>query len=240
MDNEFITEDHNNKKKNAVGIVSLILSIVGLCPVCGFLFSLAGIILGIVGLKKKDAGKTAATIGIVAGVIGFIINIIAVIAIIISATTPSLIKYLNASQNAQAIYSASGTSANGNSATGTGSTSLSTVQTDIEDDKLLLNSIYLALITASGHPDVVKRNSFTLPSSGTLDTVLDDGGSAFQKVFFETIGFENLEELKESFHCDYKEIYVEFDESGNDIKITLIGSDDGTGNEITAGTNTDI
>ena len=70
------------KDKSGLAIASLVLGILSLCawiiPFCGGPFALAGIILGVLGMKSKQKGMAIA--GIVMSAIGIILTIINAIA----------------------------------------------------------------------------------------------------------------------------------------------------------------
>ena len=74
------------KKKNAIGILSLILGIAGLllsCVIVGIVPAIAAVVLGIIGIVKNN-GKGQSIAGIVCGIIGILIFLFA---LIISGTT---------------------------------------------------------------------------------------------------------------------------------------------------------
>ncbi|MCX7609459.1 MAG: DUF4190 domain-containing protein [Anaerolineales bacterium] len=64
--------------KKGLAIASLILGIVGFCgsilPICGGLFGLGGIVLGVLGLKSS--GKGMAIAGIILGALGILLAIV--------------------------------------------------------------------------------------------------------------------------------------------------------------------
>ena len=74
------------KKKNTIGILSLILGIAGLllsCVIVGIVPAIAAVVLGIIGIVKNN-GKGQSIAGIVCGIIGILIFLFA---LIISGTT---------------------------------------------------------------------------------------------------------------------------------------------------------
>ena len=74
------------KKKNTIGILSLILGIAGMllsCVIVGIVPSIAAVVLGIIGIVKNN-GKGQSIAGIVCGIIGILIFLFA---LIISGTT---------------------------------------------------------------------------------------------------------------------------------------------------------
>lgn len=74
------------KKKNTIGILSLILGIAGLllsCVIVGIVPAIASVVLGIIGIVKNN-GKGQSIAGIVCGIIGILIFLFA---LIISGTT---------------------------------------------------------------------------------------------------------------------------------------------------------
>ena len=74
------------KKKNTIGILSLILGIAGMllsCVIVGIVPAIASVVLGIIGIVKNN-GKGQSIAGIVCGIIGILIFLFA---LIISGTT---------------------------------------------------------------------------------------------------------------------------------------------------------
>lgn len=79
--NLFVSMDTSTKKGDGFSITSLILGILGVFasffPVCGVPITIAGLILGILGLNR--ARKRLATAGIILSIIGLLISIIMLI-----------------------------------------------------------------------------------------------------------------------------------------------------------------
>jgi uncharacterized membrane protein len=86
------------KDKSGLSIASLVLGIVSLCPSaivwpCSGLFGLAGLILGILGLKSPKKGL--ATAGIILSVLALLWTIIAIILTAIGASSGFMDQWQN-------------------------------------------------------------------------------------------------------------------------------------------------
>ena len=82
-----VQEQLEEQEKNRIGVVGLVLSIIGLC-LCGFwLFTIPGLILSLIGLRKEP--RTAATTGAIIGGLGVLIFplIVAILLPVIAAGT---------------------------------------------------------------------------------------------------------------------------------------------------------
>ncbi len=82
-----------NDNSKGMAITSLVLSILSFFC-CGFPFSIAGFIFGMVSKSRKPHNNPIATAGIVISIIGFVVTIITIIGLFASGTFTDLIQEL--------------------------------------------------------------------------------------------------------------------------------------------------
>ncbi len=80
-----------NDNSKGMAITSLVLSILSFFC-CGFPFSIAGFIFGLVSKSRKPQNNPLATAGIVISIIGFVVTIIALISLFASGTFTDLVQ----------------------------------------------------------------------------------------------------------------------------------------------------